>query len=270
MMREQDFHLSDETLLLHADGETSGRKDKTIREHLAACWSCRLRLRELNDGISDAARMHRETERVALPPPDGPRALLKARLNEMAANHKRPAARLSLNPYLRGFAVSAALAALLVVLWPEFGSGERTAIPRLDLTPGAVRTVAAAEVCAVDLGSNADVIPAVQRQVFDQYGMSNAERRAFEVDYLITPALGGSDDIRNLWPQPYAGSPWNAFVKDALEDRLRDMVCSGQLDLATAQREIAVNWIAAYKKYFHTSRPLPQHVRPRHSDGFRP
>ena len=27
-------------------------------------------------------------------------------------------------------------------------------------------------------------------------------------------------------------------------------------DLATAQHEIASNWIAAYKKYFHTQTPL--------------
>jgi hypothetical protein len=45
-------------------------------------------------------------------------------------------------------------------------------------------------------------------------------------------------------------------VKDALEDRLHDMVCSGQLDLATAQHDIATNWISAYKKYFHTQNPL--------------
>jgi len=39
-------------------------------------------------------------------------------------------------------------------------------------------------------------------------------------------------------------------VKDALEDRLHTMVCSGQLDLATAQRELSRDWVAAYKKYF--------------------
>jgi hypothetical protein len=48
-------------------------------------------------------------------------------------------------------------------------------------------------------------------------------------------------------------------VKDALENRLREMVCDGSLDLAEAQREIAGNWIAAYKKYFQTDRPLPEH-----------
>jgi hypothetical protein len=76
------------------------------------------------------------------------------------------------------------------------------------------------------------------------------------VDYLITPALGGSEDIRNLWPQSYSATIWNARVKDALEDRLHDLVCSGDLDLATAQQEISTDWIAAYKKYFHTDRPI--------------
>jgi hypothetical protein len=85
--------------------------------------------------------------------------------------------------------------------------------------------------------------------------MANADPRAYEVDYLITPALGGDDDIRNLWPQPYVSTVWNARVKDALEDRLRDMVCRGQLDLAEAQRDISTDWIAAYKKYFQTNVP---------------
>src|SRR5262249_21392050 len=132
---------------------------------------------------------------------------------------------------------------------------------RRDLTPGAVRPVAVSDICAARLGDNAQVVPAVQRQVFAEYGMPNAEAGRFEVDYLITPALGGSDDIRNLWPQPYSGSAWNAYVKDALEDRLRTLVCAGRLDLATAQQEIAVNWIGAYKKYFHTTRPLAGHAR---------
>jgi hypothetical protein len=76
------------------------------------------------------------------------------------------------------------------------------------------------------------------------------------VDYLITPALGGADDIHNLWPQSYSATVWNAQVKDALEDRLRDLVCEGKLDLATAQRDISGNWIAAYKRYFNTDRPV--------------
>ncbi len=59
-----------------------------------------------------------------------------------------------------------------------------------------------------------------------------------------------------LWPQPYTAPTWNAHVKDALEEHLHEMVCAGELDLSTAQRDIATDWIAAYKKYFHTDRPI--------------
>jgi hypothetical protein len=107
----------------------------------------------------------------------------------------------------------------------------------------------------------ARVVPVdVAKRVFAAYGVDTPEPRAYEVDYLITPALGGSDNIRNFWPQPYKNTVWNAHIKDALEDYLQELVCAGQLELATAQHEIAVDWISAYKKYFHTEAPLPEHA----------
>ena len=45
-------------------------------------------------------------------------------------------------------------------------------------------------------------------------------------------------------------------MKDALEVKLHNLVCAGQLDLKTAQREIASNWIEAYKKYVAKSPPV--------------
>ena len=77
--------------------------------------------------------------------------------------------------------------------------------------------------------------------------------------YLIDPDLGGSDDVRNLWPEPYS-STWNAHVKDALEDHLRELVCAEKISLAQAQHDISVDWISAYKKYFHTGTPLSEHL----------
>lgn len=254
-MRDSTAHLSDEELVLLTDGEAAPRKEAAARRHLAACWPCRLRFRELEEAIAGFARLHRDSQDEPLPSPDGPRALLKARLNELVTT---PPPRRSWH----GMAYTATAAALLAAVLLSVPSSERAAIPRADLT-GAVRYMAASDVCSARLDNNAEVVPAVQRQVFADYGMPYAQTAAYEVDYLITPALGGSDDIRNLWPQPYSGSEWNAYVKDALEDRLRRMVCAGQLDLATAQHEIAGNWIAAYKKYFRTSHPLEWHRRSR-------
>ncbi|MGB6727402.1 MAG: hypothetical protein WBE74_16040, partial [Terracidiphilus sp.] len=79
--------------------------------------------------------------------------------------------------------------------------------------------------------------------------ISVAQSDEYEVDYLITPGLGGDDDIRNLWPEPYHSATWNSHLKDELEERLHEMVCSDQLDLSVAQNAIASNWIAAYQKY---------------------
>jgi hypothetical protein len=68
---------------------------------------------------------------------------------------------------------------------------------------------------------------------------------AYEYDHLVPLELGGArNDPRNLWPEP--GSTPNP--KDALENRLRAMVCAGQLSLAGAQREIALDWVGAYRR----------------------
>jgi hypothetical protein len=69
---------------------------------------------------------------------------------------------------------------------------------------------------------------------------------AYEYDHLVSLELGGApNDARNLWPEPGA-SP---NPKDSLEDRLHARVCDDQMTLATAQRAIAQNWVAAYHRF---------------------
>ena len=109
------------------------------------------------------------------------------------------------------------------------------------------------------------MVPAsLQQQVFELYGITNPRPDAYEIDYLITPDLGGAANLRNLWPQPY-DTAWNARVKDQLEERLHLMVCKGEIDLATAQHDLAADWIAAYEKYFHTNRPDVGHPKARYA-----
>jgi hypothetical protein len=75
--------------------------------------------------------------------------------------------------------------------------------------------------------------------------------RDYEYDHLIPLELGGAaNDERNLWPEPGA-SP---NPKDALEDRLRSMVCAGKLTLAAARREIAGDWVSAYRRLIRGKR----------------
>jgi hypothetical protein len=71
----------------------------------------------------------------------------------------------------------------------------------------------------------------------------------YEEDHLISLELGGSpSSVKNLWPEPYAASE-GARVKDKVENRLHDLVCSGEISLRTAQTAIATNWWSAYQRY---------------------
>jgi hypothetical protein len=265
-------HLNDEELLLAIDGELTGSREKQVEEHLAACWDCRVRKQSLEKTIGNFVEARHAEFDAQVQPNAGLRALLKANLEQIAAEspteEKIPATAFRSARVRRALVVAFAAAAAVAFI---VGGVERIRIqnsavyaegplePRPKLTPGAVRMVTAAEVCSAGPEQHRDtlVIPAsVKEEVFREYGMSAARPQNFEVDFLITPELGGSNDIRNLWPEPYRAPVWNAHVKDQLEVKLREMVCNGQIDLATAQHDIAADWILAYKKYFHTDRPL--------------
>lgn len=70
------------------------------------------------------------------------------------------------------------------------------------------------------------------------YGFTDSPSN-YEFDHLIPLELGGApDDMRNLWPEPHSSS----FTKDAVENYLHDQVCSGNMSLQEAQRDIANNW----------------------------
>src|SRR5579862_1996722 len=110
-------------------------------------------------------------------------------------------------------------------------------LPDPRLTPGDTLRVTPADICAPGYTTIVRaVLTAVKRQVYAAYGRSRRKGVCYEVDHLIALELGGSNRLSNLWPERY-DITWNAHVKDQLENRLHEMVCTGQLDLATAQRE---------------------------------
>jgi hypothetical protein len=82
-----------------------------------------------------------------------------------------------------------------------------------------------------------------------EYHYKDKKLADYEEDHLISLQLGGHPmDPKNLWPQPY-NQRCGARVKDVVEKRLKRLVCDGKLSLADAQNAIAINWVAAYKKY---------------------
>jgi hypothetical protein len=112
-------------------------------------------------------------------------------------------------------------------------------LPDLKLTPGDTFDVTAQDVCVSGYAKKVRSVPAwLKRQAYAEYGITEYKTGDYEVDHLIPLSLGGSNSIRNLWPQSTKTSPWNSYVKDALERKLHNLVCAGQLDLKTAQHEI--------------------------------
>jgi hypothetical protein len=118
--------------------------------------------------------------------------------------------------------------------------------PNSSLTPGDILTTDVKKICAPGYSKSVRAVPASEKhQVYQMYRITRHKAREFEVDHLISLELGGSNSIRNLWPQSYSTQPYNAQVKDKLENRLHKLVCSGQLNIRTAQVEIAKDWIKA-------------------------
>jgi hypothetical protein len=254
-MEFKNGHISEADLLLAIDGELPDDQAAEVATHLTGCWACRARRQEIEGAIASYVRVHQRYLDSRIPAAEGPRALLKARLAAL------PQPARGLPPLWLQVAAVAVIAAFATVVAGRWTASRRASpaalsIPDASLTPGATILASRNQVCSGSNPNNRAVPASLQRKVFEEYGIPGAQSVAYEVDYLITPALGGADDIHNLWPQSYSATVWNARVKDALEDRLHVLVCQGQLDLATAQRDIAVNWIAAYKKYFQTDRPL--------------
>lgn len=268
-MQDQNIHVSDQELLLLSDGELAPSRAAAVRGHLEACWTCRTRMTEIEGTIADFVHVHHADLAPQLPPVAGPRAMLKARLADAAMkSHNRPwfghlyfARPVGPRAYAGGALVMIALA-IAVTLYHGVVRGARQVqfthrpVPNGSLTPGVTRPVTQDEICALGYRDMNRAVPrSVQQEVFKAYGLVGARAEDYEVDYLITPELGGADNIQNLWPEPYSSNGWDAHVKDALEDRLHRMVCEGKIDLVTAQREMAGDWISAYKKYFHTDKP---------------
>ncbi len=125
-------------------------------------------------------------------------------------------------------------------------------MPNPTLTPGDALDLTKVDLCGPKKANLEDRIGiTVKSQVFDRYDMS-PYAVGLNVDHLIPIGLGGSNSLKNLWPQPLAGE-WSYNRKNQLERKLHKMVCSGEIELRTARQEIAADWVSAYKKYMGES-----------------
>jgi hypothetical protein len=114
-------------------------------------------------------------------------------------------------------------------------------LPNASTTPGAIGSSDPAVVCQYGYAEAHRNVPySVRDRVYLEYGIARGLRKGrYRIDHLIPLETGGSNDERNLWPQPLAESK----RKDEVENALRVAVCVRHtLTLADAQAAIARNW----------------------------
>jgi hypothetical protein len=115
-------------------------------------------------------------------------------------------------------------------------------------TPGLARPDATkAQLCAASFrtGKYRKTTASMKARSYATYGVKEKKNLCCEVDHLISLELGGADDPKNLWPQPYSPAP-GAHEKDLVENYLHRQVCAGAISLADAQREISSNWLKVF------------------------
>jgi hypothetical protein len=147
---------------------------------------------------------------------------------------------------------AASLALLAALAGPAHAAAPPAIVPDPTLTPGAVRTTDVGEICSHGTRELRHWDRERDDHIMAEYGLPAGPHPDFEIDHLVPLGIGGADSDANLWPEPRRSiePQWNAETKDRLEWKLRDLVCSGQLDVAAAQRAIADNWVEAYGRFF--------------------
>ncbi len=147
-------------------------------------------------------------------------------------------------------------------------------LPDLSKTPAALDPdvprpgITVADLCPhANTKAVRDVPPSEADAVYAEYGQvrfkgecaaldpKTGKSAGCEVDHVCSLQLGCGNSIKNLWVQPYSGTPWNAHLKDVYEGFLHSQICSGKMTIAEAQHEISVDWIAGYKS--HPELPIP-------------
>jgi len=142
---------------------------------------------------------------------------------------------------------------------------EASGLPNKLLTPGAINPAVTqanihSNICVS--GWTRTVRPPVTytnqlkySQLHSGYNLDgDVSLKDYEEDHQVPLEIGGSPaSVQNLWPEP-RNIRLGAALKDQLENRMHDLVCSGQVTLKTAQSVFMNNWESGYKKYIG---PLP-------------
>jgi hypothetical protein len=98
------------------------------------------------------------------------------------------------------------------------------------------------DICVSGYSANIrDVTQARKEQVYAAYGVVSRVTGEYEVDHIIPLAIGGTNEVTNLFPQPAYPLP-GFHQKDVCEVCFKNKICKGELDIREAQKMMAKNW----------------------------
>jgi hypothetical protein len=131
----------------------------------------------------------------------------------------------------------------------EFSQGE---IPDMRLTPGLAASCDPAEVLQPGYArAHRKIGEKARREVLNRYRIYLSNSWQYHIDHLIPLCLGGSNDIRNLWPHALNAMHPPA-LKTRLERKLLKMVRRGRMALREAQGWLTGNWVVAFYRFMGT------------------
>jgi hypothetical protein len=150
---------------------------------------------------------------------------------------------------------------------------DATLLPNHNLTPGAIALTDKKVICTKKWGKDARAVTAAMKaEVYAEYGQKPragicaivshknkagelVKNTGCEIDHLVSRELGGADDVKNLWAQPYLTPDQpGAYQKDKLENRLHVLVCTDKMVLSDAQACIMNDWATCYSQVFGATR----------------
>jgi hypothetical protein len=98
------------------------------------------------------------------------------------------------------------------------------------------------DICVSGYSDNIrDVDQSTKEAVYKEYGVFNRTTNEYEIDHIIPLSIGGTNDIKNLFPQPAMPRP-GFHQKDICETCFKRMICNGELNITEAQFIMAKNW----------------------------
>src|SRR5262249_47941378 len=151
-MAYENSHISDEELILAADGELSRHRARQVSKHLKTCWSCRARATEMEKAITSFVRAYRDELDPQIPLARGPRAVLTVRLSQLAAERPQTTLkrifRLDFIPWRAAYVAGIVVLAIgVVMLWPSSRASLAWS-PNPQLTPGVTLPVTETDICS--------------------------------------------------------------------------------------------------------------------------